>query len=137
MTPTVPVFIWRKAYEVNVPRIDDQHRKLVALLSELHEAMQEGQGQAVLRKVLDSLTGYTVWHFRTEERLMAEDCYPGYDQHREEHRLFVRQVKCFIRNLEAGKTTMTVKVLQFLRHWLFEHIQNSDRRFAAYLLSRR
>jgi hemerythrin len=134
MTSSAPVFVWRKAYELNVSPIDEQHKKLVSLLSDLQAAMQSGKGHAVMKGVLDELASYTVWHFQAEENMMREDNYPAYTQHATEHRLFVQDVKQFLSDFEAGKTSMTIKVLQFLRNWLFEHIQDTDRRFAEYHL---
>jgi len=34
---------------------------------------------------------------------------------------------------QAGKATMTVEVMEFLRDWLRDHIAVSDRRYAAIL----
>lgn len=63
---------WTPALEVGLEEMDRQHRQLVKILNELHQAMQAGGRQRDLMRVMDELLQYTKYHFSTEERLMAE-----------------------------------------------------------------
>jgi len=62
---------------VNIQSIDEQHKKLVALVNNLNDAMSSGKGQLIMGKILDDLVAYTKTHFATEERLMTTHTYPG------------------------------------------------------------
>lgn len=61
---------WSDSYSVKNMQMDDQHRKLVDLINDLHGAMKLGQGRQKLGTILDALVDYTRTHFRSEELLM-------------------------------------------------------------------
>jgi len=66
----MPLFPWSDDLSVKVTLIDDQHKKLIALINSLHDAMRAGEGKQVLEKTLKELADYTVYHFQTEEKYM-------------------------------------------------------------------
>ncbi len=41
---------WDKSLSVNVEEIDQQHKKLIAMINELNEAMRNGKGKEVPRR---------------------------------------------------------------------------------------
>ena len=61
---------------------------------------------------------------------MEEHDYPGLAQHKAEHEALTKQVLAFQAELQSGRASMTVQVLQFLKNWLEQHIKVSDRAFA-------
>jgi hemerythrin len=50
---------WSDSISVQVAEIDQQHKKLIAMINELSAAMKAGKGNEVLGKIADSLIGYT------------------------------------------------------------------------------
>jgi len=127
------MFDWSNAFSVEISSVDAQHKELFSIARELHTAMTAGQGKAALGKILDRLVQYTAAHFAHEERLMRQANYPGLDSHKAEHDALTRKVLDLQADFRAGKTTISVHVLQFLRTWLQQHIQHSDMAFAPYL----
>jgi hemerythrin len=127
------MFEWNNAYSVGIPSVDAQHQNLFATARELHHAMSSGQGKAAMGKILDRLVQYTKAHFAHEERLMRLADYPGLESHKGEHEALTRKVLDLQREFEAGKTSISVQMLQFLRTWLQQHIQHSDLAYAPYL----
>ena len=127
------MFQWNNAYSVGIGSVDAQHQGLFAAAHELHEAMLAGRGRAALAKILDRLVQYTAAHFAHEEGLMRKSNYPGLPTHIAEHQALTRKVLAFQDDFKAGRTTMSVEVLQFLRTWLQQHIQHSDMAYAPYL----
>lgn len=127
---------WTDDLRVGVSVIDAQHRRLVDLVNELHDAMLQGQGSAVLGRTIRALVDYTVTHFGTEERYFAQYAYPAAASHLAQHAAFVEQVEDFKRGFDEGRLMMSLDVLDFLGNWLVEHIQGSDRAFAPYLNER-
>ena len=49
------LFGWRDEYSVNIKEIDDQHKQLVAMINELHEAMLEKRAKEILGSLLNKL----------------------------------------------------------------------------------
>jgi hemerythrin len=127
------MFDWKNEYTVNIGSIDAQHQNLFAMGRELYAAMSAGQGKTVLARILDRLVQYTVVHFAHEERLMQLHQYPDFAKHKAEHDALTKQVLAFQAEFEAGRATMAVQVLQFLKDWLEKHIKGSDFAYAPCL----
>ena len=127
------MFDWKTEYAVNIGSIDSQHQNLFAIGRELYTAMTGGHGKAALGRILDKLVQYTAMHFAHEERLMQMHRYPDFAKHKAEHDALVKQVVAFQTEFNAGRSTMAVPVLQFLKDWLEKHIKGSDVAYAPYL----
>jgi hemerythrin len=132
----MPLMEWNEEYNVGVTIIDRQHRKLVGLLNDLYEGIRQRKGSGVVQQVLRALVSYTEGHFLTEERLMKKHDYPEYARHKVEHDALVIKVEDFQKKSLAGKKAVSVEVLLFLRDWLNNHILGTDKKFAAFFLSK-
>ena len=64
---------------------------------------------------------------------MRQNGYPDLPKHQEEHAALTRQVLQFQTDFQAGRVTMTVQLLNFLKNWLEQHIQGSDKAYAPCL----
>lgn len=124
---------WSDEYSVNIKEIDNQHRKLIEIINQLHEAMTEGKGGSVLDDTLQRLLDYTDYHFSAEERLMEAYNYPGYVHHKAEHAKLIRQVEEFQRRYRQNPTGLAVQLLNFLKSWLTDHILKTDKQYSRYL----
>lgn len=127
---------WDESYSVNIKKIDEQHKELVKLVNELHDAMSQGAANDVLSKVLNSLVDYTIIHFNTEEELFKSYNYPDAQNHKTEHDKLTQQVKDFQGKFRDGKSTITYELMDFLSDWLINHILDSDKKYSSYLKSR-
>ena len=125
---------WQDKYSVNIREIDDQHKKLIDMINELHDAMMAGQGKEVMTQVLDKLASYCVSHFATEERLMSTHGFPGFDEHKEKHEKMTAKVKQLQQGLaQSGTAVMSNDVMTFLKSWLDKHIMGTDHKYAPFL----
>ncbi len=130
----MPFMQWTSALDLGIAPFDDQHKKLVVLLNSLYDAMRAGQGKDALGKILDGLVSYTRTHFADEERYLALQGYPGLEGHKLEHDALTRQVLDVQKRYKTGGGgTLTLDVLDFLKRWLAEHIQGSDKRYGAFV----
>jgi hemerythrin len=132
----MPLLTWSDSLSVGVQDIDVQHKRLVELINQLHDAMGQGKGRAVLGKTLDGLIDYTRTHFAMEERLMATQAYPGAVRHKAEHDALTKQVLDLQSKFLIGQATVTLEVMKFLKDWLSNHILTLDKQFGAYLNSK-
>jgi hemerythrin len=124
---------WNDSYSVKVRQIDDQHRKLFDLINMLHDAMKGGKGSAVARDVLASLTAYTQTHFTEEERLMRDNGYPAYMEHKRAHDQLVARIRDFEKEVASGTASVSLGLMSFLKDWLLQHIQGVDRKYSPFL----
>jgi hemerythrin-like metal-binding protein len=132
----MPLITWNDALSVKVVEIDAQHRRLVELVNQLHEAMSQGKGREVMGQVLAGLLEYTRTHFTSEERIMIAEAYPGYQQQKAAHEALLQQVVDLRTKFLEGEAVMTMEVMKFLKAWLTDHMQGMDARFGVYLNSR-
>lgn len=124
---------WNEIYSVNIAEVDNQHKKLIELLNNLHEAMMTGKGRDIMSKTLSDLVNYTVSHFATEEKLFDQYDYPETEMHKQQHLDLVEQVGTLQKKFESGEKVLTIDVMNFLRDWLYDHIVGYDKKFGPYL----
>ncbi|MBV6511195.1 MAG: hemerythrin family protein [Ignavibacteriales bacterium] len=127
---------WKNAYSTNIEVVDNQHKRLVGFVNEMHEAILMGKGQAVMGTILNNLVEYTVYHFSTEEKFFDEYNYPDAELHKKQHRDLVEQVSAIKAKFDAGEKVLTLDVMNFLRDWLHDHILGSDVHFGPFLNSK-
>ena len=131
----MPKFVdWTDELSVGIEEIDAQHKVLVGLVNEMHEAIHKRLGGEVVREILDKLTDYTRIHFAVEESLMRIFGYPGYDEHKFEHEGLIRHVQDLQHKVDTGKTAIGFEVMHFLKFWLTKHITESDRSYSGYFI---
>jgi hemerythrin len=130
----MPLMTWTDKLSVGVAVLDNDHKKLVALVNELYDAMQAGHGKDKLGRVLGELINYTKEHFAREESFFARTGYPAAAPHKEQHEDLTRQVIEVQQKYAAGNAaTLSLDVMHFLRTWLVKHIQGSDQSYRAHL----
>lgn len=125
---------WNDKLSVGVDVIDADHKRLVELVNELHDAVKAARGKEALGKVLDGLISYTKTHFGREEAEMARTKYPKASEHIKEHVNLTKQVLDVQAKYKAGNhAVLSMEVMAFLRDWLLKHIQASDKALGDHL----
>jgi hemerythrin-like metal-binding protein len=130
----MPLMTWTEKMSVGVEVLDDDHKRLMRLINDLHDGLKAGHGKEALGKVLDSLVDYTRSHFEREEQLFAKTGYPNWLAHKKEHDNLTHQVlEVQAKYQGGGDTSLSLKVMDFLKTWLTNHIQGSDQKYTAHL----
>lgn len=127
---------WSDDYSVKVRIIDQQHKKLMALVNQMHDGLLAQRGDETLKSVLRGLVAYTEWHFLTEERLMVAHRYPGYKAHKSEHEALAEKVLNFQSKFDSTDRPRALDVMNFLKEWLIDHILGTDKLLRPYLSSK-
>ncbi len=121
-------FVWDSAYDTGIEVIDQQHRKIVDYINQLHDAIAT-KNKAEIDKVFASLFDYCVSHFSFEESLMQEHGYKHIEGHRRVHNSFTNSIKRYKSDWNQGKD-ISRKLLNDLKIWLISHIQKEDQFYA-------
>jgi hemerythrin len=130
----MPLMEWDDKLSVRIAAMDEQHQKLVALLNELFDAMMAGQGRDRLGHVTGALVDYTKTHFSQEEELMAQHGYPDLAAHRAAHEALTKKVLEAQQRYRAGASAaLSIDMLNFLKSWLVNHIQGTDKKYGVWL----
>ena len=135
-TATAVLFPWSDTYSVKINMVDSQHKVLVDLINELHQAMMARKGKESLGVVLASLIKYTKSHFAAEEGLLHANQYPALANHKAEHERFAQTIVDFQDRFHRNEAAMTIDVMDFLKDWLLKHIMGVDKRYVPHLTAR-
>ena len=125
--------VWDRTLSVDIPEIDEDHRRLMDLFNILLRSVEEGDAANYIEAVMDELISCTVWHFRHEERLMLKYGYEGLLDHKSEHDELIGSAKALQQKLLQGGKTVSGEDIEFLEHWLTGHILGADMDLGSYL----
>jgi len=125
--------VWDKTLSVDVPEIDEDHRRLVDLFNLLNHSVVEGDAPDYIEAVMEELISCTAWHFKHEERLMLKYGYEGLLEHKSEHQELIASATALQQKLLQESKPVLSDDIQFLEHWLTGHILGADRDLGTYL----
>lgn len=114
--------------------IDLQHQELIELINALASHIDSDQSLNEIQEALKQLNRYVIFHFNTEETLMANSrlSMEHVRHHIDAHKAFSTRVEFFqnagVENIRSGE------LIDFLVSWLTEHIQKTDQEL-VHLLS--
>jgi hemerythrin len=120
---------WDDSLDVGVSQFNEDHRRLVAFINDLHGGIVSGIGISQMTYILDGLIDYTKNHFAREEEMMAKHDYPDIKAHLREHYELMKQVAEFSARLKEGKASFTLELMSFLKDWLVKHIKGTDMKY--------
>lgn len=123
---------WTPALSVGHATIDAQRRELIAYLAQLQQSISAGDAEAT-KATLGTFIDFTHDHFAEEEKLMRGSDYAPYLEHVMRHESLLEEIRQLKKSIDAGKTPVSLALLDFLGVWLVEHIKTSDRRLGLYL----
>jgi len=126
-------FEWADDLVIDNGAIDKDHRHLVDLVNELHNATSQGRGQEVVANILESLIAYTAGHLEREEHLMASVKFPQLDRHKIGHARFIEDLRKLQRKYQAGSITVASQLSTVLRDWLSLHIRRNDKELLKFI----
>ncbi len=127
---------WKEGYSVGIDSIDMQHKKLLNLINNLQTAVDFSTGGAFERETLNELVDYTKSHFSYEEGLMEQHGYPDFEPHREQHQIMIARVEELLTEYQQDKDTAMKNATIFLRDWLINHINGTDKQYSAFLIGK-
>jgi hemerythrin len=124
---------WNETLSVSIAEIDRQHQKLVGMINDLNDEMRKGRGKEILGKIVNELIGYSVTHFKMEEKYFDQFGYPDTENHKAAHADFIQKVTEFKNDFSTGKKGLTIEIMDFLSDWLQKHIKGTDKKYVPFL----
>lgn len=127
---------WKDEYSVGLESIDKQHKKLLNLINQLQTAVDFSTGEEFEREALDALVDYTKTHFTYEEGLMKDNGYPDYEPHKAQHEKMIKHVEEVLSEYEQDQDTAMSNATAFLKDWLINHINGTDKEYSEFLINK-
>lgn len=127
---------WTDEMSVGVNVIDEDHKKLLALLNEMEFIIDANvvSNSGAIESVLSELLDYTVYHFDREEILMKACDYPDLLMHQQVHATLIGQVQQLVDKHRQKPHSFDPKALRtFLEYWLLDHILGMDKEYESWM----
>ena len=121
---------WKNEYSVGNEEIDSQHKKLIEMINELHEAMTQGKGNKMVGEIVLKMVDYSKVHFSAEEKMMQNFKYSGMADHIKEHQAFIAKAQEYEEQIKSGSFNVSISIATFLKDWLTNHILKIDKAYS-------
>lgn len=112
--------------------LDAQHKVIFNNMAKVYGYLLTDKKGKEMLDSLDMLDAYCKLHFFDEEKVMSDMDFPGIEEHKAQHVLFVRHLEVFMGRCEESNCTENVDELNFLKGWFLEHIMAFDKVYAAH-----
>ena len=129
-------FEWNDDFLTGTAEIDEQHRRLVALIDEFYGALRATGPHAGIERLLGGMLQYTRYHFGTEERYMRAHEFPGLAAHVAQHESFIQKTQDMAIRFGKGEMVLSLEITGFLREWLSQHSLGVDKELGRFLAAR-
>jgi hemerythrin len=130
---------WTKKIETGVDILDSQHRQYFRFVNDYlttaAKVTTNEDKNSELVKRLDFLRLYAIEHFATEQKIMQDAVYEGYQRHLEEHMYFLKHVEDLYEQVsnEGNNDRLTRELHFYTLEWFISHIQFTDMKMVAFL----
>ncbi|PHR83935.1 MAG: hypothetical protein COA59_09860 [Colwellia sp.] len=119
--------IWNEGMSVGIDAIDDDHKKIIAILAKLTSAEHGETSEQTINAIFTELEHYVILHFAKEEALLEQACYAELMAHKASHQNFIEQLPELKQEwLTKDCLACSEKITTFLHHWIVKHILVED-----------
>ncbi len=116
---------WNSDLNIGIDVIDKQHMRIAEYINRMHEAIERGDLHEIT-DIFDELADYIQTHFTFEEEIQRKARYEFCSAHKRVHRVFIKKIAEYRAQFDQGDAEISERVLQVLRKWLVNHIQQDD-----------
>lgn len=122
---------WTPEMSVGIDMIDDDHKRLIDLLNDYIDAVDNDEGVFVFDGLFKQFMDYTAYHFAREEDLMAAAGYSDLENHHLGHLKIIEQLNDMREQvLLSVSSEMQDDVREFFLNWLQVHIMIKDQAYS-------
>lgn len=119
---------WKDQYALGVPEVDHEHRELIALINDLYQSMLATTSDVDVDDFLGELYARISAHFALEEKIMRDNNYDEYADHKEDHERLLDGIRDLMDDYEDGVQVDIEKFGKRLDDWFSEHFRTRDAR---------
>lgn len=123
---------WDSEFEIGHKELDEQHKKLIGLLNNIIEDCNRNNSSKLIADTLEQMLEYSFIHFKTEEKLLLEAGIPNFEEHKKQHKDFVKKISELCFSSINNNYTIADEITVHLKKWVVEHILVSDMELKDY-----
>ncbi|GJQ57903.1 MAG: hemerythrin [Candidatus Scalindua sp. AMX11] len=131
----MPLIDWNESFSVNIEEIDEQHKRWIAMINDLHDSLLKDHTNDINHtavKTMESMKEYVRDHFIYEEDYMRVINYPDFVGHQNIHCKFYEQISKYYDDLKANKILLNTDIMKTLINWLKNHIIDEDSKYSIF-----
>ncbi|HAJ45318.1 MAG TPA: hypothetical protein DCL54_01905 [Alphaproteobacteria bacterium] len=128
----MPLMQWDAALDIGVEAMNEDHREILDVMNQIHDAHGRGQSGAVINLLVANLAEVCSAHFADEEAYMARIGYPGLASHKIIHQHLLGEYAKHAEAIKANGGRANDEFFGFLRRWLVAHIKGIDAKYGAH-----
>ena len=129
---------WDPKFELGIPVIDSQHKKLVDLCNRLYEDLMKNKDkdgwQMSLSGTLKECVEYVRTHFHDEEVIMRAAEYENFASHKRSHEDFIHKILNTTHEFDKATFSTALQFVRFLYDWVLGHIAHEDKLYVKRIL---
>jgi len=127
---------WDDDFSVDIPLMDEQHKKLVIMINDLFQRCVSGNASASLTfaMAVKDAADYARTHFQIEEAYLEKAAYPGLADQKREHESYLATILATVEKCKKGEAE-PLDLVRFLKNWLLNHIAVKDKKYTSYLMN--
>lgn len=119
---------WRDEFSVGLPAVDHEHRELIDLINATHAKLGEAGAQNLVADFLGEIHARISAHFAPEEKLMREQGYDAYEDHKADHERLLDEIRDIMDDYERRAGFDEKALGARLGAWFTEHFKTKDAR---------
>lgn len=128
--PKELIFVeWSDTLDLGIDCMDEDDKILISQIKKCQMAIVEEHED--LDETIADLNKFVKKHFEREEYVMESCGYPGLANHRQVHRLLLKQLAEKVQQLKSNAIPKE-SLQKFLAGWLVDHINTMDRAYVPY-----
>jgi hemerythrin len=125
---------WNENFSVNEEFIDQQNRKMLAIINDYYESMQKGTALTVFESIIERIIDYSKTLHKYEEELMKSIGFSDLQAHQQAHIDLTSRAEQELEKYRRDKSNYSYHDLSaLLKEWLVRHILTQDQKIKDYL----
>jgi hemerythrin len=125
------LFTWYNKYSVNNEELDSHHKKLFNIFNRLYDTCLHTENKNCIEPILYELLLYADYHFKAEEKYMADTGYKDIVKHSQMHYYFIDRVIEMQHVEDKNDYNLVKDLVVFLGNWLLHHVIDEDKKYSA------
>lgn len=119
---------WKTEYSVGIASMDDEHREMIELINHVYAKLGDAADEAAIESCLEEIFSTISLHFALEERIMRDNDYGEYSDHKEDHEELLDEIRdlmdSFVTDTKEGSRLLELR----LSDWFGKHFASFDAR---------
>ena len=119
---------WKPQYSVGIASMDDEHREMIDLINDVYEKLGSTPDSEAIESCLEEIFNTISLHFALEERIMRDNGYSEYEDHKDDHEDLLDEIRYLMDNFATDPDEGARQLKLRLSDWFGTHFASFDAR---------